>query len=341
MNPLSLIRRVRWPLAVLAPLAWLLASCGGGSTQVDPFVPDRLIAFGDELSAIEPDAETGHNGRSYSISGLADTDGVATTLERSCAVRPNWVQGLAAAYGFVFDACNPTGLVVNAVNHATNAAKAVGSSAADLDAQIAAQAALGFTSRDLVTMLVGQNDVFDLYEQMRAGLSEAAALAEAESRGKHVAGKVDEIIAQGPRVLVVTVPELGYSPFGRDLTTDADRTRLLVALTAAFNQGLRTGGVQDGHFVGFVVLDDLVARMTESPSSYGALTAADVSVAACKTTVALPNCTDADLAVGADGVTPLVSSADQAMWADAKRIGPLVHANLASNALSRATTNPF
>ena len=47
----------------------LLASCGGG-TQVDEFVPTRLIAFGDEASAYEPLADSdpnAHNRRKYTV----------------------------------------------------------------------------------------------------------------------------------------------------------------------------------------------------------------------------------------------------------------------------------
>ena len=51
LAPLIALRRA-WGVAVATgALALGLASCGGGTSQVEAFVPLRLITFGDETSA--------------------------------------------------------------------------------------------------------------------------------------------------------------------------------------------------------------------------------------------------------------------------------------------------
>src|SRR5690349_8167722 len=72
-----------------------LAGCGGGTSQVDVFVPERLLVFGDELSVLTSD------GRKYSTN-FADENGVI-----DCEASPLWIQILAAHYGMVFSECNP------------------------------------------------------------------------------------------------------------------------------------------------------------------------------------------------------------------------------------------
>ena len=67
-------------------LALGLASCGGGTSQVEAFVPLRLITFGDEMSAFTAD------GKKYAVNGFA-ADG--TTPD--CKALPIWTQVLANA----------------------------------------------------------------------------------------------------------------------------------------------------------------------------------------------------------------------------------------------------
>ena len=50
----------------------LLASCGGGTEQVDPVRADALLVFGDEMSVLTKDRR---KGRKYSVNAL-DSDGV-------------------------------------------------------------------------------------------------------------------------------------------------------------------------------------------------------------------------------------------------------------------------
>ncbi|MEN9418641.1 MAG: hypothetical protein RI988_2261, partial [Pseudomonadota bacterium] len=62
--------RFRLTAWLLAGAAVLLASCGGGTSQIQAFQPPRLVAFGDEASAL------GANGRKYAVNALT-TDGLA------------------------------------------------------------------------------------------------------------------------------------------------------------------------------------------------------------------------------------------------------------------------
>ncbi|HEX5634124.1 MAG TPA: hypothetical protein VFX50_12885, partial [Gemmatimonadales bacterium] len=144
----SAARRSLGAAAVVA--IGLLASCGGGTTQEVSFRPERVIALGDEASVLTSE------GTKYSVNALDASDALA------CADHPLWTQIVASSYGFVFETCNPGGTgTVKAFTRATPGAR-VDDLAAQVDAQIAAG---GFTSRDLVTVLVGANDVLALYGQ--------------------------------------------------------------------------------------------------------------------------------------------------------------------------------
>ena len=55
----------RWVVMAVALSLAFLSACGGGSTQYDPFVPKRLLVFGDDDSYLDP------NGRSRSVNASA------------------------------------------------------------------------------------------------------------------------------------------------------------------------------------------------------------------------------------------------------------------------------
>jgi outer membrane lipase/esterase len=57
--------------SLLAPalFAALLGGCGGSSSRVENYVPTRLVAFGDELSLVNP------NGSKYSVTALKAAGG--------------------------------------------------------------------------------------------------------------------------------------------------------------------------------------------------------------------------------------------------------------------------
>jgi phospholipase/lecithinase/hemolysin len=292
----------------------VLASCGGGTSQYDPFVPKRLIVFGDENSTITA------NGRKYSVNGLDGNNAI------DCTQQPIWVQSLANAYGFVFAGCNPAQADVTALMQAFAGAR-VDDVAAQVEAQVAAG---GFRDRDLATMLAGANDVLDLYSQY-PGRSVESLLAEAGARGKRLALVVNRLVALGVKVVVSDLPDLGLTPFAYNenlISSGSDRAGLLSSLTTAFNEQLGVSIVLDGHFVGLVQAQLRFQAIGRSPASFGL---ANITDPVC--TVPLPLCTTATLQVGA--------APSLYLWSDDRWLAPGGHNQLATLALDRATRNPF
>jgi hypothetical protein len=140
-------RRLRRCAALVLAASLGLAACGGGTSQYDPFVPGRLLVFGDEYSALTP------NGRNYGVNGVTAEGNI------DCSTSPIWVQSLANVYGFTFAECNPR---FDPVPKARMLAFA-GAKVADVTAQVEAQvAAGGFRDKDLATVLAGANDILEL-----------------------------------------------------------------------------------------------------------------------------------------------------------------------------------
>lgn len=307
-----------WPprvavAAAVALAAGLVASCGGGTEFVEPFVPQQVILLGDETNALTLD------GRNYSVNGL-NASGVI-----DCRLLPIWTQSVVGAWGYVLDRCNPGGATpVRGVTRAAFNAKAT-----DLGAQIDAQLATAApTSKDLFTVLVGMHDIIGLYEQYPAR-SEADLTAELGVLGNLVAQQINRLVALGGRVIVSTVPDLGLTPYA--LQQEAQypgRAALLTRLTAAFNARVRVDIVQDGRYIGLILADDLILQMVKYPQNFG-LT--NTTSPAC--TVAVPDCTTGTL-VASDAYA-------RHLWADDRRIGPVAHSQLYNLALTRAQRNPF
>lgn len=306
-------------MAVVGALA--VASCGGGTERVEPFVPNQIIVLGDDNNLLETD------GRRWGINGLD------ASAAFDCRLLPVWTQVLAASFGLVPDRCT-TGTTV-APREITRAV--AGAKAADLDAQITAQIAAGaLTSKDLFTVMVGMHDIIEVYETFAGEKTcdldtrnDTPMEMELRTRGHRVAEQINRLIAADARVIVSTVHDLGLTPYAR--TRDAaspGQAALLTCLTAAFNARVRVDILQDGRFVGLVLADDLVQAITKSPASYGL---SNVTDAVC-TTAAL-DCTTATLVSGASTGTHL--------WADDRRLGPVAHSRLATLADSRARNNPF
>jgi outer membrane lipase/esterase len=310
---LSAARRAVGVALATCTLAWGLASCGGGTSQVEAFVPLRLITFGDEMSAFTAD------GKKYAVNGLA-ADG--TTPD--CKALPIWTQVVANVYGFGFAEC-PVG---------TGEQKAIarakpGARAADLKTQVQAQvSAGGFADKDLVTVMIGTNDIRDLYEQSRAASapSKDALLEAARQRGVEIATQVNALVDRGAKVIVATIPDVGLSPWG--LAQGATGASLLTELTAALNGRIRVNILNDGRFVGLVLGDEFSQTAARVPVAYSLTNA---TTAACA--VAPPACTSATLASGA--------TADGWLWADSTWLATGGHRQLGALAEARARLNPF
>lgn len=317
-------RRLRQAFVCLAVLAGLTA-CGGGTSQFDPFVAQRLIVFGDQSSVLNAD------GTKYSINGVntvTNSDGTSSdTLD--CSAQPIWVQQLASFYGFVFAECNPSqSLTPKAFMRA-----AAGAKVEDVQVQINSQLAEGgFRDKDLTTVLVGANDVIKLYQQYPVR-PEADLAAELGARGKRLAQQVNLLVSLGAKVIVSTVPDMGLTPYARKQNAefnDNGRSALLSRLTSAFNEQLGVNILLDGRFIGLVQADLRTQAMVTSPGSFGL---SNVTDGACSETEPPPVCTVHTLVDGA--------SASTWMWADDLNPGYIVQQSLATLAVDRARRNPF
>lgn len=293
----------------------LLASCGGGTRQVEIFTPARVLAFGDEHSYLTP------TGRKYSLNAVTAED--ATVI--SCDANPLWTQAVANAYGFRFAGCLGTATEAKAIARATP-----GATVADLATQVDAQAAAGFAAKDLAMVMIGLHDVRQIYEGRASGESEESLIAKARAAGEQYAAQVNRLVNLGAKVIVATAPDLGITPYGKAKgTTEA---ALLTRLSAAYNGRMRVSILNDGRFIGLVLADELLQSAVQVPSAYGL---SNVTDATCRTTVALPNC-DNIAAHLADG-----ASAAGWLWADNLRFSVTAHYQLGVVALARAQSNPF
>jgi phospholipase/lecithinase/hemolysin len=293
----------------------LLASCGGSTSQLDPFHPGRLLVFGDDTSTLTS------TGRKYSVNGLNASNGV------DCAAEPIWVQSVANSYGFEFAECNPTSSEPRAFMRAFVGAK-VGDVAAQVEAQVAAG---GFRDKDLATVLAGANDILELYGEY-PGRSVDSLLAESRVRGERLAVVVNRLVGLGVKVVISDLPDLSLSPFARAQKaldpTGLDRANLISRMTSAFNEQLGVKVLLDGRFVGLAQAQLRFQAINTSPASFGL---SNITDAICL--VPLPNCTTATLVTG--GVTSAY------LWADDTRLSTGGHAQLASLAIDRAQRNPF
>lgn len=310
---------------VAATLA-VMAGCGGGTSQYEPFVPERLFAFGDEASALAADAPAGRN---YGINGV-DANGTADDTSDDfidCRLQPNWAQSLAASYGFVFAECNPTNLTdIRARNWAAPGAR-VADVAAQVDAQVAAG---GFRDKDIATVMVGVNDILELYGQYD-GTNEAALIAEVRERGNSAALVVNRLIALGAKVVLSNIPDLGYTPFAAKeavANPGSDRAGLLSRLSSNFNERLGVSILLDGRYVALAQTDQRILAINRSPANFVIANTVD---AACATPP--PNCTNNTLIAGANPTTYL--------WAGDVLLSSRGQAEVASLAITRAQRNPF
>lgn len=323
-------RRVRTALGALKALAAaalaVLASCGGGTSQYEPFVPERLFAFGDEASALTTDAPTGRN---YGINGIDTNDTADDTSDDfiDCTLQPNWAQSLAASYGFVFAECNPGNATeIKARNWAAPGAR-VAEVAAQVDAQVAAG---GFRDKDIVSLMVGVNDIVELYGRYD-GSNEEALLAEARERGNGAALIVNRLIALGAKVVLSNIPDLGFTPFAVKENTahpGGDRGGVLSRLSSAFNERLGVSILIDGRYVALVQTDQRMLAINRSPVSFVIANAVD---AACATPP--PACTNNTLVADANPTTWL--------WAGDLLLSSRGQAEVATLAITRAQRNPF
>lgn len=304
-------------LATVAAAA-LIAGCGGGTSQIDPFAPTRVIAFGDESGAIL------QSGKKYGINGLN-----ADTKLLDCTLNPNWSQILATGFGFVYPQCNsdfvalPQGIMYAA------AGDKVADVAAKIDQHLSNDR---FGPKDIVAIMVGVNDIIELYRQFPAQ-SRDSLINEAKARGKLLADQANRIANANGRVLVGTIFDVGLTPFGqkeRQQQTDIDRALLLNDLSGAFNTALRLNMLNDGRLIGLVLVDETIQQIARFPAAFGY---SDVTNAACRTDIAIQDCTTETLVPDAN--------LSQWLWAGDTVLGPSAQQRIGAAALTRARNNPF
>ncbi len=295
-----------------------LAGCGGSAKQIEPFVPVRVVAFGDENNVILPD------GRKYTVNDI--TGGTV-----DCTKNVIWVQRLANGLGVPMREC-PGTVATNARSFSRGA---VGATANDLKLQVDAHVASDtFANNDLVAMYVGLHDILRAYNNV-ATLGEASATATLQAQGRLFGQQVNRVAVAGPAVLVVTVPNVGEMPFGRAqnaITPGA--AELLRRLTSAFNIAMRLEIINDGRLVGLVDAFDLARAATTVPALFSLINVTD---AVCSVATPTPDCSTATVIQPGGVPAPVLGY----MWADSLHFSPNMQERLGATAEARARNNPF
>jgi hypothetical protein len=324
-------------VAVTVAGSLLLASCGGGSGST--YVPTRLIVFGDEFSVLtQPSTAYALDAKKYSINGFIPG---SSPLAPDCYSNPLWIQSIADRFGLVFAECNDYELPPTAFIKARAGAKVV-----DVVEQIddfleSSEGTL--VKSDLVTVMVGTNDVIELFERVRSSgpdhLEPDAAVLLAEERGRLLAAQFDKLTNESntkARALYVLIPNVGDSPYGYEQEVLVPGSRaLLRRLTfqqkgdkfEGFNDAIRSTIKVNGRSRGQVNADSGFQNYVDNPGTL------NVKDAACLAGTPILDCTTSTLQLTANETTWL--------WAKGGYFGPLGHALLASGAFYIINNNPF
>ena len=325
---------LRSSLVILTTVgALLLSSCGGSgqSGQSKRFKPTRMIVFGDEASLLSTQPPgTVTNAAKYTNNGFDQ----ATNSTLDCRENRLWVQYLADEYSLVFAECNPANATATAQMRATAGAK-VADLATAVDAFLAASAPV---PTDLITMMVGTNDIVELYTSVSSSaITQNAAVAEAARRGELFGVQINRLTnsknKQG-RVMYSTVPEVGLTPFGVGKSL-ADQS-LLNSLTTSFNNAMRSTVDINGRSNAFLdtaqrfrnIIDFVRKGKSVSNSNV-----TNVTVAACLDPVNLLTCTNNTLVSGA-------TSTDH-IWAGNINFSAAGHILIGNDAVDLATSLPL
>lgn len=267
----------------------------------------------------------------------------------ACSDQRLWTQIVANNYGLGFqnNGC-PMESRGGAVSYAVAGAKV-----ADVAAQAAAhRAELDRTT--LVTILAGQNDVLEEFAAIRnTDAQHNAAKARMFAKGRELAAVVNDLVKTGARVLIVTLPDLGRSPYGLSFGgRESAGAMLLTELVKSFNNGfVGAGGVlNDGTKIGLVKFDDYAQQLLDDADGYDfdnvtgpyCTASRDPATGTALAAGAEPY-TDAASLAFAQGCYNMSGSADpyKYFWADAVRLSPRVHSLLGAFAFDRAEEDAF
>ncbi len=285
----------------------------------------------------------------YTDSGsVARTDPLAVTYQYAylCGANRLWIQLLANGYGLGYKSQCAVDLD-GAVSYAQAGARVstdVGG-VLSIKSQVAAHRS-ELDSNTLVTVLAGQNDILEEYAASVATTSDHEnAKARMVARGKELAAIVNDITNTGARVLIVTVPDLGLSPYARN----TNGREFMSALTKSFNDGfIGAGGVvNNGNKIGLVKFYDDSRNIADYLSSYGF---SNISTPLCTGPFRKPDGTAVTAATapffGGEELRYCTSAnvtedIGKYFWADEVNLSPGAHARLGSLAYQRADDNPF
>jgi hypothetical protein len=304
-----------------------LASCGGGTYQVNEFHPTRILTFGDENSVLVPP-----QGLKYTINAISP----ATDLV-DCSLLPLWNQQLATSFGLTYSECNTEAVASPSAFDFAAPNATIDDVSTQVDAFLAGDS---FNGDDLVTIWVGLHDILDIYSQGSTGGDTSDLIAQSRASGQLLAALVNRVVGMGAKVIVLTIPDMGQSPFAateNDTHQDFDRKQLLSDMSNNFNRAMRSTVINDGSKVGLVLPDDYVNSATRSPQSFG-FAADAATVPGCLNTAPLPSCTEDTLTVD-----PIANASTTSLflWADPVHLGPTAHNSIGQQAVSRAHSNPF
>ncbi|TXH35717.1 MAG: hypothetical protein E6Q92_11875 [Burkholderiaceae bacterium] len=319
----------------------LLAGCGGSGSVKDPFRPARLMVVGDEASYIGAN-DAGLTGAQYSVNRYktdATTGKPTLPLTIDCLSYGNWAIRLAADINsvvatstdeltnsprFNFAQCNPNNKSTAATFMMAAKSQTVDSAIAAIDAHVASK---GVQAGDLFAVYVGNNDIWAQYA-LFAGNADAVKSG-AKAAATKLAKRINQLTDQGAKVLIVALPDLGYSPYARaEALRDPsmDRAALISDMVTEFNRTLKTTLIDDGRRIGLVSFDSqLSSQLLAFRSGLGtSMGLTNIHLAACTTASSL-NC----------DVNTIVGDPSTWLWADGKQLGQPAQAMLASMASSR------
>ena len=263
----------------------------------------------------------------------------------ACAASVLWNQIVAHNFGLGFQSqCAAD--VGGAKTYATLRAEVT-----DLQAQVAAHRA-ELHDGMLVTVMIGQQDILDVYGQVKAGsVTDSDAQQMLAARGAAAAATILDIMSTGAKVVVALTPDLGQAPLA---TNNGENQTQLTQYTIAFNDALKFGmgstAAQDGRHFALVESDLFTNPITRSTSyvynapvcaKTGYVRSADGSqVTVMKPDGSTVNSGDADQ-VKFCSATTLVDGASTGtyMWADDTHYSSAGHGLIGALAASRVANN--
>ncbi|MBI2731761.1 MAG: hypothetical protein HYX44_00110 [Aquabacterium sp.] len=284
---------------------------------------------------------------------------LTTGVQYLCTSSANWSQVLVRSFSLGFRN-DPNGCdkdYAGAVTYASNGWKV-----ADVQQQVNAH--LGELGEGvLVTVWVGQNDLYDLLVDPNYGTLDAKRY-QAKLLAEQLAGSVKQIINSGARVILVGVADLGFSPYAVSqinsaTTTDCDTGEHVTCngdmqkLVADFNKTLKIGdkdtglrGLQDyvyqGRQYAFVDAQAIVRSLATRPSYVKDKVYCESNLAADYPMMTPDGVKDNSSILYCNtntytgrGTSSVASTATY-LWADNKRLGVAAHSTIGVSAYNRA-----